>query len=321
MKEHHNYNGNEGTGDFTADTGIIASQQGIVDNEPISLNSEVDRICSLQSIADDDGKACLRLCSPESCCFAPDEAFNCAKDQVAICKQFEACINLYGNNESSQKETEDVQSVMLESELKRICSAEGIEEDGGEACQKICSPQSCCFATEALFNCQIENPDTCKEFTLCGYYYSIQKYAKNQSNQSSSEPEVTLKTQVSAACSKNYYMKDPNNCDTLCEDAKCCFTDDVAESCRGLSTFCGKYAPCSIVFGDSQSDTTNVITMEAAKPEILLACETNYALDERNCELLCIPAVCCFSDHAASSCRGMSSFCAGYSPCQILFGT
>lgn len=220
------------------------------DMEPVTLDSELEKICSDEGIKEDNGESCQRLCKPQSCCFATDEMFSCKEEQPVLCNEFKACGILF-KEEKSDTQKNNAEPVTLKTELTKMCSDAGIAEDGGEACKRLCKPQSCCFADEEIFSCREDQKDVCDEFDPCKSIFKS-KTAVAETDQkdaavSTSNPGIPPKPEVDDACNKNY-ITDEEKCHMLCADAGCCFTDDAASSCQGMKTFCGEYAPCQRVF-------------------------------------------------------------------------
>ena len=73
-------------------------------------------------------------------------------------------------NEASGSQQSNIDSESVSHEID-VCSVEGINKDGGVACKNICSPHSCCFATEAIFNCRNIPTARCTDFEKCEIFF------------------------------------------------------------------------------------------------------------------------------------------------------
>eukprot|EP00591_Stephanopyxis_turris_P015850 CAMPEP_0195540642 /NCGR_PEP_ID=MMETSP0794_2-20130614/50674_1 /TAXON_ID=515487 /ORGANISM="Stephanopyxis turris, Strain CCMP 815" /LENGTH=547 /DNA_ID=CAMNT_0040674711 /DNA_START=89 /DNA_END=1733 /DNA_ORIENTATION=+ len=114
--------------------------------------SDLDMICSSESISSLDARmSCDAHCKPGLCCISKGN-YNCFQSNAEICKGYSSCWN-FGPDGA------DVY-------VKEVCTATTLGKINDEdSCRKVCSTRSCCFSEND--DCRHKHPGWCKAFSSC----------------------------------------------------------------------------------------------------------------------------------------------------------
>jgi hypothetical protein len=200
------------------------------------------------------------------------------------------------------------------SDLAQACNVSSV--DSTTACEAACEASRCCFDADSITNCYSYSDN----YSACDAYRQSCSFLGPQFGDNPiyfKDPPSNLAN----VCSFDEVAQNKGSCELACGSVSCCFGDGPDETgpCfEELKESCAKYAPCGILTSDGGSGGQ----VDMASPDLTSACqEANVASAMRGeCERLCRPASCCWSQHGpGQNCvAGNEEICKSYHLCDNL---
>jgi len=221
-------------------------------------------------------------------------------------------------NESDHTFTRD------KSYIDTACNGKTVDQDGGLKCKEACQPahKECCemfrpndiedFSTTSLTpedDPDMANTDPSKwepGFENCNLSTETQgcvSYAKCIASEGIDPSPAAL----TAYCTEPRLTEDPETCEDICRDNRCCYAQEDSLHCRADKlTVCLDYSPC-------QNLRIGPI-VKVAPRELDQYC----FYETQECEDYCKEAECCNLDHPGGSCfKENFVSCLTYAACNL----
>jgi len=257
---------------------------------------ELNEVCKISKLGENDRKACEELCESGSSC-ADTDVFN---DNKLACASFAKCGILLTN------------IAMAPLEISEVCSRENLESnsESRDECEDICKGGACCTGIEEE-SCALENLVLCASYTPCGMLELTDPNSKIQL-----APVDLIET-----CSRENVENAAGRtaCKEMCEPSSCC-VDPLEYPLRSCyikhAIQCISYAPCEIL------DLTDPsATFPLAPSNLLEICSStgNFTNVTDECVGICAPAECCFSSNEDNCIEEFFLSCLSYAPCVQVF--
>uniref|UniRef100_A0A7S1ZEL4 Uncharacterized protein n=1 Tax=Ditylum brightwellii TaxID=49249 RepID=A0A7S1ZEL4_9STRA len=261
---------------------------------------EVYAACALSVVneSEEEFEKCHAMCSDHLCCYAPSGVkSNCMDTRGEDdCFKYNACSNLiedFDNNpyEMPKSQPPDTDSIAV------LCSDDFIQSNGEGDCEMMCVEKECCYLHEAG-NCQVTDPEWCKNIELCLNVYDIKNEVMTDKLVMHCEAEWTT------------------DCISICEERKCCLTRGIGSCAITDAKWCEPAQMCPV-------EDDEVTPPQLDLNDLITTCDQpNLRLKEglAKCQSMCKAHLCCWDPDAGKNCyKDHPRECDDYDVCENLF--
>jgi len=241
-------------------------------------------------------KKCEDACQVAKCCLS-DGKDNCIMEKEELCGHYYPC----GSLSSEIEEDADIQSsniplvVPAPNNIGSLCSDAMITTpDGFAACQSTCNAGVCCFVPAPIQSEEISGSSTLSIVHPCQgpkYLDICDTYAPCKSLLG----VKTLTALVDTMCASEnvQYIEGRKNCEKICKERSCCFTESQKENCRSDNeSWCNEFKSCEILSNiRGKLDHEHILHIEICHDISKLS-----QIDVDSCKAYCDAAKCCYNN-------------------------